>query len=71
MLGAIIFAVIGIVLESRLPRLFMGAYDKRITEGYIGVTVTTEEENISVEQPIAGLSENSFNLVVFYELNEF
>ena len=46
MLGAIIFAVIGIILESRLPRLFMGAYDKRITEGYIGVTVTTEEDKL-------------------------
>lgn len=46
MLGAIIFTVIGIILESRLPRLFMGAYDIRITEGYIGVTVTTEEDRI-------------------------
>ena len=46
MLGAIIFTVIGIVFESRLPRLFMGAYDTRITEGYIGVTVTTEEDRI-------------------------
>ena len=47
MLGAIIFTIIGIILESRLPRLFMGAYDKRITEGYIGVTVTTEEDRIA------------------------
>jgi hypothetical protein len=46
MLGAIIFTVIGIILESRLPRVFMGAYDKRITEGYIGVTVTTEEDKV-------------------------
>ena len=46
MLGAIIFTVIGIVIESRLPRLFMGAYDERITEGYIGVTVTTDEDRI-------------------------
>ena len=46
MLGAIIFTVIGIVFESRLPRLFMGAYDTRITEGYIGVAVTAEEERI-------------------------
>ena len=44
MLGAIIFTVIGIIVESRLPRLFMGAYDERITEGYIGVAVTTDEE---------------------------
>ena len=47
MLGAIIFTVIGIIFESRLPRLFMGAYDERITEGYIGVSVTTDEEKIT------------------------
>ena len=46
MLGAIIFTVIGVIFESRLPRLFMGAYDTRITEGYIGVTVTTEEDRV-------------------------
>ena len=46
MLGAIIFTVIGILLESRLPRLFMGAYDSRISDGYIGVTVTTEQDKI-------------------------
>ncbi len=46
MLGAIIFTVIGILLESRLPRLFMGAYDTRITDGYIGVTVTTEKNKV-------------------------
>jgi hypothetical protein len=46
MLGAIIFTVIGVVFESRLPRLFMGAYDTRITEGYIGVTVTTDEDRV-------------------------
>jgi hypothetical protein len=43
MLGAIIFTVIGIVFESRLPRIFMGAYSEKITEGHIGVTVTTDE----------------------------
>lgn len=46
MLGAIIFTVVGIIFESRLPRLFMGAYDTRITEGYIGVAVTTSPEKI-------------------------
>ena len=46
MLGAIIFTVIGIVFESRLPRLFMGAYDEKITEGHIGVAVTVGEERI-------------------------
>ena len=52
MLGAIIFTVIGIVFESRLPRLFMGAYDTRITEGYIGVTVTTEEDRIAKAEEV-------------------
>ena len=46
MLGAILFTVVGIVFESRLPRLFMGAYDTRITEGYIGVTVTSGENRM-------------------------
>lgn len=46
MLGAITFTIVGIILESRLPRMFMGAYDKRISDGYIGVTVTTEEDRI-------------------------
>lgn len=46
MLGAILFTIAGIIFESRLPRLFMGAYDTRITEGYIGVAVTTEETKV-------------------------
>ena len=46
MLGAIIFTVIGVIFESRLPRMFMGAYDTRITEGYIGVTVATDEARL-------------------------
>ena len=48
MLGAIIFTIIGIIFESRLPRLFMGAYSEKITEGHIGVTVTTEEGRTGV-----------------------
>ena len=47
LLGAILFTVFGIIFESRLPRLFMGAYDERITEGYIGVAVTTDEVRVS------------------------
>lgn len=46
MLGAILFTVAGILFESRLPRLFMGAYDTRITEGYIGVSVTSEQDKM-------------------------
>ena len=47
MLSAIIFTIIGLIFESRLPRLKMGLYDTRITEGYIGVLVITEEEQLS------------------------
>ena len=51
MLGAILFTVIGIIFESRLPRMRQGIYDDRITEGYIGVVVDCGEEQVnSVEQ---------------------
>ena len=50
MLWAIIFTIIGILFESRLPRLFMGAYSEKITEGHIGVTVTTEEGRTEVAE---------------------
>ena len=50
MLVAIIFTIIGIIFESRLPRLFMGAYSEKITEGHIGVTVTTEEGRTGVAE---------------------
>ena len=52
MLGAIIFTVIGIVVESRLPRIFMGAYDTRITEGYIGVTVTADMDRVGKAEDV-------------------
>ena len=54
MLGAIIFTVIGIIFESRLPRLFMGAYDTRITEGHIGITVTSSPERIAKAEEVLG-----------------
>jgi hypothetical protein len=41
MLSAVIATVVGIFFESRLPNLNPGAYDPRITEGLIGVVVTT------------------------------
>ena len=51
MLGAILFTVLGIIFESRLPNLNAGIYDPRITEGYIGITLRVEEDRInSVEQ---------------------
>lgn len=40
MLGAIIMTVVGIVFESRLPRLGRELYDARIAEGLIGVLVS-------------------------------
>ena len=43
MLGAILFTVLGIIFESRLPKLKTGLYDTRITDGYVGVLVNTEE----------------------------
>ncbi|MEX2599762.1 MAG: quinol:electron acceptor oxidoreductase subunit ActD [Dehalococcoidia bacterium] len=39
MLGAIIFTVLGVLFESRLPKRNLGLYDTRITEGYIGLIV--------------------------------
>jgi hypothetical protein len=53
LLGAILFTVIGIIFESRLPRLRLGLYDNRITEGLIGVLVECEEEQVTrVEQAL-------------------
>ena len=39
MLHAIIFTVLGILFESRLPKRSLGVYDTRITVGYIGIVV--------------------------------
>lgn len=51
MLGAILFTVIGIFFESRIPNVRPGLYDPRITEGYIGVTLECPEDRVnSVEQ---------------------
>jgi hypothetical protein len=53
MLGAILFTVLGIIFESRLPRPKLGLYDDRITEGHVGVLVTCETEQVSsVEQAL-------------------
>ncbi len=40
MLAAVVMTVVGIIFESRLPNLRPSIYDPRITEGYIGVTLT-------------------------------
>ena len=52
MLGAILFTVFGIIFESRLPRLFMGAYDTRITEGHIGVVISGDEEKMDSAESV-------------------
>ncbi len=46
MLGAILFTVIGVIFESRLPRFSLGVYDPRITQGYIGVIVACPVEKL-------------------------
>ena len=46
LLGAILFTVIGIIFESRLPRLQLGVYDERITQGHIGVLASCDEEAV-------------------------
>ena len=43
LLGAILFTVLGIIFESRLPRVVKGLYDERRTEGLIGVVCTFDE----------------------------
>tara|TARA_B100001750_G_C15482168_1_gene586077 strand:- start:1169 stop:1678 length:510 start_codon:yes stop_codon:yes gene_type:complete len=60
MLGAILFTVIGIIFESRLPRLKLGLYDERITEGYVALLVNCDGENkssIEKELSISGANE--------------
>ncbi|MDO8532982.1 MAG: DUF3341 domain-containing protein [Dehalococcoidia bacterium] len=44
MLGAILFTILGILFESRLPRVRRSVYDGRITEGYVGVRVECEPQ---------------------------
>ncbi|MCH8799379.1 MAG: DUF3341 domain-containing protein [Chloroflexi bacterium] len=52
MLTAIIFTIIGIIFESRLPAFKQGLYDTRITEGYIGVLVNVDEEDLTKTQTL-------------------
>jgi hypothetical protein len=46
LLGAIVFTVIGILVESRLPALPLHLYDHRISEGYIGLLVTAQAADL-------------------------
>lgn len=42
LLGAILFTILGVLFESRLPRAKSDLYDARITEGFIGLLVTCD-----------------------------
>lgn len=54
MLGAILFTVVGIIFESRLPRFSLGVYDTRITEGYIGLIVSVPDHQAGyIEQVLS------------------
>jgi hypothetical protein len=52
MLGAILMTVLGILFESRLPRAGLGAYDPRISEGYIGVLIYGDDAALDRAQAI-------------------
>ena len=52
LLGAILFTVIGVLFESRLPRLKLGLYDTRITEGLIGLLVNCPDDKSGAIQQI-------------------
>lgn len=53
LLGAVIFTILGIIFESRLPRPRLDPYDPRITEGYIGLIVKCPEERLdTVDQAL-------------------
>ncbi len=52
LLGAILFSVLGIFFESRLPNLKAGIYDPRITEGYIGVKVDCAPDKTNVMEQL-------------------
>ncbi|MDI3339653.1 MAG: DUF3341 domain-containing protein [Sphaerobacter sp.] len=47
LLAAVIFTVIGLLFESRLPRLGSNLYDPRITAGYIGLLLHAPAEKVS------------------------
>lgn len=47
MLGAILFTILGVLFESRLPRPGVGLYDERITEGWIGIALAVPEERLN------------------------
>ena len=65
MLAAVIFTVVGTLLESRLPRFKRAVYDTRITDGYIGILVHAPEEKI--ETAAAAMREAGAEDIVYEE----
>jgi hypothetical protein len=52
MLGAILFTVIGLIFESRLPRLNLGVYDSRITQGHLGLAVSVPDDRLGYAEQL-------------------
>jgi hypothetical protein len=52
MLGAILFTIMGILFESRLPFFGGTPYDRRISEGYLGVLVTKTDGRTDVAERV-------------------
>jgi hypothetical protein len=50
MLGAIIFTVLGILFESRLPDFGRAPYDPRISEGYLGLLVSRADGRLDAAE---------------------
>jgi hypothetical protein len=50
MLGAILFTVLGIIFESRLPNFSNAPYDPRISEGYIGLLVSRADGRVDAAE---------------------
>ena len=52
MLGAILFTILGIIFESRLPSFGLVPYDRRVSEGYVGILVRCPEERVEAVERV-------------------
>jgi hypothetical protein len=50
LLGAIVFTVLGVLFESRLPDLGGTPYDPRISDGYLGLVVRPSDRQAEAER---------------------
>jgi ActD protein len=50
LLGALVFTVLGVLFESRLPELGGAPYDPRISDGYLGVLVRPSDRQPEAER---------------------